>query len=132
MQAVNGGSLLASERIRPGYGGGDRPIGQIQTTRSDTWRAAVALRGELDMASVPSLRAELGRHLEAGRRLIRVDAGSITFIDAAVISELVEASQRCQAERGSLILTNVPARVRHIIEIAGLETLLLIDTAKQA
>lgn len=123
---------MASEQFRPGHGGADRPIGEIQTTRSDPWRAAVALRGELDLANAPCLRAELSRHLDAGRRVIRVDAGSVTFIDAAVISELVDASQRCQAERGSLILTNVPARVRHIIEIAGLEALLLIDTAQHA
>jgi anti-anti-sigma factor len=75
------------------------------------------------------LHTELQRHLDAGRRRIRIDAGYVTFIDSAVIQELVEASERCHAERGSLILTNVPTQILRVVKDAGLEAMLLIDTA---
>jgi anti-sigma B factor antagonist len=102
---------------------------KIETTASDEWRAAVALHGEIDIAVAPALRRELERHLDAGRRVIRVDAGGVTFIDSTAIGALASMAQRCALIQGSLILTNVSTRARRIIRITGLETVLLIDTA---
>ncbi|HZC71534.1 MAG TPA: STAS domain-containing protein [Jatrophihabitans sp.] len=101
----------------------------IETTGCDQWRAAIALRGELDLANAPELRGELSRHLDTGRRVIRVDVGGVTFIDSTALSELINASERCHNEQGSLILTNVPMRVRRTIQICGLESVLLLDRA---
>lgn len=121
--------MLSSEEIRAWYGEAERRTGDIRTTASDEWRAAVALRGVLGAGSAAVLHAELQRHLDAGRRVIRIDAGGVTFVDSAVIQELVDVSERCHADRGSLILTNVPARVRRLVKLGGLEPRLLIDTA---
>jgi len=41
---------------------------------------------------------------------------------------LVTAAERCASVIGALILTNVPTRVRRIIQITGLHTVLIIDT----
>jgi anti-sigma B factor antagonist len=101
----------------------------VETTAFDEWRAAVALHGELDIANAAELRAELNRHLDAGRRVIRVDAQGVEFMDSTAIGELIAASERCRLEHGSLILTNVPARVLRLVSIAGLDRVLLIDTA---
>jgi anti-anti-sigma factor len=104
-------------------------IAPVVTTACDDWRAAVALFGELDIANAAELRAELDRHLDEGRRVIRVDVHDVTFMDSTAIGELIEASARCRREHGSLILTNVPARVQRLVMIAGLASVLLIDTA---
>jgi anti-sigma B factor antagonist len=101
----------------------------VVTTACDEWRAAVALFGEVDIARAAELRTELERHLDEGRRVIRVDVGGVVFIDSTAIGALIDASERCRREHGSLILTNVPPRVQRIVKIAGLETVLLIDTA---
>jgi anti-sigma B factor antagonist len=101
----------------------------VETTAFDEWRAAVALHGELDIANAAELRAELNRHLDAGRRVIRVDAQGVEFMDSTAIGELIAASERCRLEHGSLILTNVPPRVQRLVTIAGLDRVLLIDTA---
>ncbi|HZC72638.1 MAG TPA: STAS domain-containing protein [Jatrophihabitans sp.] len=95
----------------------------------DDWRAAIALRGELDVANMQDLRVELTDHLDAGRRVIRVDVGDLEFMDSTALGELVTASQRCTSERGSLILTNVPGRMRRLITLADLDHVLLVDTA---
>lgn len=101
----------------------------VETTAQDEWRAAIALRGDLDIANAEYLRAELDEHLAAGRRVIRVDVGAVEFMDSTALGELVLATRRCKAEHGSLILSNVPTRLRRLIELAGLEHVLLIDTA---
>jgi anti-sigma B factor antagonist len=104
----------------------------VQTTAHDEWRAAIALRGELDIANADHLRAELLEHLAAGRRVIRVDVGAVEFMDSTALGELVSATDRCIAEQRSLILTNVPPRLRRLIELARLDQVLLIDTAGES
>lgn len=101
----------------------------VRTLASDEWRAAVALQGELDVANAHELRAELGRHLDAGRRVIRVDVQRLAFIDSTALRELMDATQRCAAEHGSLILTNVSARLWRVLELTGLDKVLLVDAA---
>jgi anti-sigma B factor antagonist len=101
----------------------------VQTTSSDEWRAAVALRGELDVANAHELREELTRHLDEGRRVIRVDARRVEFMDSTAIGELITASERCRSEHGSLILTGVQRRLLRLLTIAGLDQVLLVDTA---
>jgi anti-sigma B factor antagonist len=104
----------------------------VQTTSNDEWRAAVALRGELDVANCSELRDELTRHLDEGRRVIRVDARAVEFMDSTAIGELITASERCRTEHGSLILTGVPRRLARLLTIAGLDQILLVDTADYA
>lgn len=118
---------MQSDATRPSAADGS--TAPIETTGCDEWRAAIAVRGELDTAIAPTLRAELERHLLAGRRVLRLDVGAVTFIDSEALGELIFASQRCIADRGSLILTKVPPNVRRVVEIAGLAGLLLIDGA---
>jgi anti-sigma B factor antagonist len=101
----------------------------VRTIAWDEWRAAIALSGELDVANAGELREELATHLGAGRRVIRVDAGDVEFIDSTALGELVEASRQCAAGHGSLILTNVPVRIRRLLGVTGLDRVLLVDTA---
>jgi anti-sigma B factor antagonist len=101
----------------------------IQTASCDDWRAVIVLCGEFDVANAGELRLELNRHLDEGRRVIRVDAGGVEFIDSTALGELVNASERCRAEHGSLILTGVTRRMRRLLSVAGLEHVLLVDTA---
>jgi anti-anti-sigma factor len=101
----------------------------VRTIASDDWRAAVALHGEFDVANASELGAELGRHLDEGRKLIRVDARRVEFIDSTALDELISASERCRADHGSLILTNVPPCMRRLLAVTGLDQVLLVDTA---
>lgn len=111
------------------YGPAEPNTAQIETTASDEWHAAVALHGEIDAEVTPALGTELQRHLDAGRGFIRINAAGVTFLDSTALGALVTAAERCATARGALILTNVPTRVRRTIQITGLDTVLLIDTA---
>jgi anti-anti-sigma factor len=101
----------------------------VRTTAVDDWRAAVQLCGELDVANADELRRELDSHLDAGRRVIRVDASQVEFIDSTAVGALVLANARCRELHGSLILTGVPRALRRLLRISGLDQVLLVDTA---
>jgi anti-sigma B factor antagonist len=104
-------------------------VTRVRTIASDEWRAAIVLQGELDVANAHELRAEFDQHLDAGRRVIRVDTQRLDFIDSTAIGELIRASQRCTEAHGSLILTNVSARLWRVLKVTGLDSVLLVDTA---
>jgi|SRR5581483_891996 len=101
----------------------------VRTVAFDDWRAAIALHGELDVANADDLRAELVAHLDAGRRVLRVDASGVDFIDSTAVGVLVAIDQRCRQEHGSLILTGVRRPLARLLAIAGLDQVLLVDTA---
>ena len=104
-------------------------ITRVRTIASDDWRAAIVLTGELDVANAHELRTELDEHLDAGRRVIRIDLQQVTFIDSAAIGALISATERCAADHGTLILTNVSPRLYRVLALTGFDKLLLIDTA---
>ena len=104
-------------------------VTRVRTIAVDEWRAAIALHGEFDIANAHELRDELSRHIDEGRRVIRVDLQRVSFIDSTAIGELIEASRRCNAEHGSLILTNISAGLYRMLTLTGFAKVLLIDTA---
>jgi anti-anti-sigma factor len=104
-------------------------VTRVRTIAADEWRAAIVLQGELDVATAGELRAELALHLDAGRRVIRVDAQRVSFMDSVALGELIGATKRCAEEHGSLILTNVPPSLWRVLTLTGFDKLLLIDTA---
>lgn len=123
---------MAIHDLADSPGAAETSPGKIETTASDGWHASVALSGEIDMALAPALRAELQRHLDAGRCFLRINAAGVSFLDSTALNVLVIWAERCAAAHGSLILTHVPSRVRQIIEITGLDAVLLIHTARDA
>ena len=101
----------------------------VRTIAQDEWRAAIQLCGELDIANAAELDRELTAHLDAGRRVIRVDASRVEFMDSTAVGALVDASVRCRELHGSLILTGVRRPLQRLLQVAGLDQVLLVDTA---
>jgi anti-anti-sigma factor len=80
----------------------------------DGTTGVLTLEGELDLAAAPQLR----RHFDeaAGDALI-VDFARTTFIDSAVLKELLRGRVEL-AERGMrLILAGVPVPVRRLLDL---------------
>lgn len=101
----------------------------IVTVSEDAWRAFVALRGELDLSDVPRLEAVLNGHLDAGRRVLRLDTQDVTFLDSSVLGVLVSIHRRCAEMHATLILTGVSGIVQRIVRLTALDQVLLIDRA---
>jgi anti-sigma B factor antagonist len=72
------------------------------------------LEGELDIAAAPELR----RHVDAvdGDALV-IDFGRATFIDSAVLKELLRARVELADRSVRLVLAAVPAPVRRLMDL---------------
>lgn len=80
----------------------------------------VTLSGEIDIASAPEGQAALADAASRAVTGIIVDLGAVTFMDAAGLAVLAEASRRTQHLPDGLRLVAVPARVQRLLAITGL------------
>jgi anti-anti-sigma factor len=99
------------------------PTLRAEVVRDDGRAVVLALSGEIDLASAPSLAAALDG-IEAGSgRSVHLDLADVTFLDSSGISVLVESRARLEAGGGSFVLHRATPTVRRVLEIAGIETL---------
>lgn len=78
---------------------------------------------DLDLSTAPELRDAVSKLHSAGAEEVTVDLGAVGFMDSVGISVLISAHSRLSADQAHLVLL-VPPRLRHVLEVAGLEGLL--------
>lgn len=66
----------------------------------DKNRALITLAGEIDLETVPLVRASLEQCLRDGIRTVDVDLTSLTFCDCSALNAFLHASQRLTAAGG--------------------------------
>ncbi|MDA0169529.1 STAS domain-containing protein [Solirubrobacter taibaiensis] len=83
--------------------------------------AVIAVRGELDIATAPELRAALAEaiHTLPGTRLI-ADLEGLEFIDSAGLGILIGGRKRAQAQGGDLVLVSTGRNISRALELTGL------------
>jgi anti-sigma B factor antagonist len=81
----------------------------------------LAIEGELDLASAPSLKWELAEALAAGPRRIILDLAGVSFIDSTALGVLVGA-RRGLAPDARLVLCSARADVLAVFELTGLDS----------
>lgn len=85
----------------------------------------VTLRGDVDLASAPTLRGVLAavrasRHRDAARFRIVIDLSGVTLIDASGLGVLVGAAQWVRRDGGQLVLRDPSPRTLRVLGIARL------------
>jgi anti-sigma B factor antagonist len=78
------------------------------------------LRGTLDMATAPSLRAALLECSEEGQHEIVVDLTRVDFIDSTGLGSLIGAQRRAHQHGGSLRLVVNEGPLSRLFHITGL------------
>ncbi|HEX2411370.1 MAG TPA: STAS domain-containing protein [Solirubrobacteraceae bacterium] len=108
-QERRGASGIDAGGIRPSasYGIADRP--EVDGI------AVLALVGELDLAAAPLLRARI-EQAGTGRALV-IDFARVTFVDSAVLKELLRARGELAANGVRLVLAGVPMPVRRLLDL---------------
>lgn len=105
------------------------PSGALAVARLVTGpeQATIALRGELDFATAPTVTAELADCLSHGYRHVDLDMSGVSFLDCAALGVLVSAHRQYLEARGTLVLVGVGGRVARLLMLAELDKVLLIS-----
>jgi anti-anti-sigma factor len=74
------------------------------------------LTGELDLASVPTLRSCLDS-IDGGVRTLVLDCEHLTFLDSTGIGLLIRCQRDLQERDGSLVVRSPRSHVRKVLEV---------------
>jgi anti-sigma B factor antagonist len=97
----------------------DRTNGSSATvtgSMDDPQSPVILIQGELDLASVESVRAGIEPFLAPGPSQVTFNLEKLTFMDSSGIALLVQSANRV----GKVELTNVSPIVRRVLEVTGL------------
>ena len=102
----------------------------VETVARAPHGATVKVRGELDLGTAPPLWAMLRQHLHAGRRYLRLDVTSLTFVDASALTGLRAIHDEALAARGTLVVTGVRALVARVLHLTGFDEVLFLGGSR--
>lgn len=82
---------------------------------------AVTVRGEVDIATAPLLRAVLDGVYAAEPRRVELDLSGVAFLDSHALTTLIAARRRLAA-RGAVLVLRAPSRpVARLLTASGLD-----------
>jgi anti-sigma B factor antagonist len=84
------------------------------------------LRGSLDLATSPTLRAALGEAAEKGTKSIVVDLTQLEFLDSTGLGALIGAHRRAAERGGSVRLIVHDGPIARLLNITGLIRVLAV------
>ena len=111
------------------------PVRQILSTCTvdvEMWpnRVVVSIVGELDMADGDQVGKILIDAAEARKPIIRLELAGLTFADSSAIKAILIGAQAADERGITFELVNPHDRVRRLLEVTGLSTVLtIIDEA---
>ncbi len=85
----------------------------------------MTVSGELNLATGDVVLRKLSSLIDRGYVRLSVDASEVSFCDSSGLGALLRARARATAVAGSLSLTAVSPQLRRVLEIAGIQKLLV-------
>jgi anti-sigma B factor antagonist len=97
------------------------PAPQLTVTEDDVNASThvLALRGELDVATVPRLADPLREAIAAGKTALVVDLGELTFLDSTGLMVLLNGLRRVGRQGGNLVIVCTNPTVLRLFDITG-------------
>ena len=112
-------------------GGESRGI-QLSEQTFDPSGLVLAVNGELDIATAPTLRDRLDAAIEGGTRRLVIDLSAVSFLDSVALATIVHAKQRLAEDRRLAIVVDPTSYVMLVFESGGLPQVLdLVETRDQ-
>jgi len=106
-----------------------QPEFKVETTESDGF-VRIAVEGELDLATVALLEAEVRRVEATEAELIVIDVSALTFMDSTGLRLLIEAHLRSQQTGNRLRIIEGSVSVQKLLRLTELaEKLPIIQSA---
>ena len=94
---------------------GIRPAASFADRAAASGIAVLALEGELDLSAAPMLRARIDE-AATGRALV-IDLRRVTFVDSAILKELLRARASLGERDAQLVLAGAPMPVRRLLDL---------------
>jgi anti-anti-sigma factor len=88
----------------------------VEARATEPGVCVIELRGELDMTAAPALRDRLD---DPGARALVLDLAAATFVDSAVLRELLRARTELAARGVRLLLAAVSQPVARLLDLTG-------------
>ena len=99
---------------------------EMQATSADR-NLLLEFRGELDHHGARNALRELEMAVDAALpKVLVLDMSGITFMDSSGIALILRAQQRMQLLDGSILVCNVPAQARRVLDAAAIGRLVTI------
>jgi anti-sigma B factor antagonist len=93
----------------------------------------LAVKGEVDLYTAPSLKERIADLVAGGQTRIAVDLAGVEFMDSTGLGVLIGALKRCKDGGGSLSLVAPRDPVVKVLSITGLDKVFAIhDNVEQA
>lgn len=102
------------------------------STRSQGDRTVLAVAGEVDVYTGPTLRDRISDLLDSGSHALVVDLGRVDFIDSTGLGVLVGALNRSRELGGTLHLVCAQERVLKLLRITGLDQVFVVLPSVEA
>lgn len=96
------------------------------TSCVDQQVGVVVAAGEIDLASVSSVRQAISDHLASGLTLLVLDLSDVTFIDSTGLGVLVGAGKKAAGLGGSMRLVCDNPRILRLLKVTGLSKALTV------
>ena len=86
------------------------------------------LKGELDHHGARNALREIELAIDASLpKMLVLDLAGVVFMDSSGIALILRAQQRMQLLDGSILVCNVPAQARRVLDAAGIGRLVTIQ-----
>ena len=83
--------------------------------------------GDIDHHGARNALKEVEMAIDAALpRLLILDFSGVTFMDSSGIAQILRSQQRMQLLEGSVVLRNIPAQARRVLDAAGIGRLVSI------
>jgi len=95
--------------------------------QAGTGGAVLGLRGELDIATAPELRAAVKRGAAGGASRVVLDFAGVTFCDSQGLSALISLNKELSGMGGQLVLTNLGEFMQRLLDMTGLRAAFAVE-----
>jgi anti-anti-sigma factor len=105
---------------------------EVHVAYADGDGVTVAVRGDVDLLTVPALRGVLNSSVDAGCRHLVVDLAGCRFMDASGLGVLVRVGVRLKDVEGTVALRSPRALLRRILDITHVSDFIPYEESRSA
>ncbi len=90
--------------------------------------AAISAAGEIDLATVNTLRSAIAQAMQQGASHLTLNLNKVTYIDSSGLGTLIGAHKRLASSGGSLTIRCSQGRILRLLAITGLDRVLTVTS----